>query len=67
MGVRGQSYLLADLPSASGPGIHFTGGWVKIGTVKDGAENLAPTGIWARNPPPQPVESRNNNYAIPAA
>jgi hypothetical protein len=56
MRVGGQRHAPAVLPLGKRPGTHCIGGWVGLGPVWTGAENLAPTGI--RSPDHPAVASR---------
>ena len=43
--VSGQQHKPAALYARETPSTHFTGGWVGLGAVYTGAENLVTTGI----------------------
>ena len=66
MGVGGQLYAPAALPTRKSPGTHCTGGWVGPRASLDGCGK-------SRSPPPgfdprtvQPVASRYTDYVLPA-
>jgi hypothetical protein len=62
--VSGRRHAPAALPPV-GPGTRCIGSWVGPRVGLDGAENLAPTGIWSPDRPALASYYTRTDYTIP--